>query len=710
MNWQKKEIGRELVNGIKKKYGCDSLTAAILVRRGIIDGKDILFCLEDDMRYLYSPFLFKNMEDAVDRILDAKEEGEKVLIFGDRDVDGITSTTLLYEALKEWGIDSSWQIPTGDDTYGLSVDAVEKHAANGGTLIITVDCGISNFKEIEAANKFGIDVIIVDHHKPQEKLPDAAVIINSRVDACGYPHGHLTGCSTAWKLITAVRFGMQSFYKQPICFLNVVPANDAYTIEAVKLINMVQAGKITETVVPGMLSFSETRLGSFLSGQQIFVWDAPLQKNQLKKIFGNGVEFNFFDFKNEVAKQFPKMAEMSLLRLKEFSTIGKYSQEAPDELETFINIFITFIQQKNNFYGSRVSSEIQLVALSTLADLMDLTGENRIIVRNGLKEMNKSPRLGLSDLLASQKLLGTPIGTESIAWNISPLINAAGRMGRPETAIELLLAQTPQERTQKVREILKMNEERKQLGTEGWETAIPIARESLSEYNEKLVVAVSDKFHRGITGILSGRLAEYFNVPAIAVCLMPDGTAVASMRSACGIHLLDILEPYSEFFLDYGGHDFAAGFGIEQKKLPQFLEELKKFCRVMQFDADGEEETINIDAELPYEYLTPDILKVIDKFEPYGSGFPQLTFCAKKLKLISAIVIGKTEPLHLRLTLDCGKYKWNALYWKAETKLNSEFKVGDYVDAVFHISRNIFNGTVTPQMTIRDLKLSSQEK
>ena len=100
MDWQKKEIGPELVNEIKRKYGCDPLTSAILVRRGIIEGKDILFYLEDDMRYLHSPFLFKNMEDAVDRILDAKEEGEKVLIFGDRDVDGITSTTLLYEALK----------------------------------------------------------------------------------------------------------------------------------------------------------------------------------------------------------------------------------------------------------------------------------------------------------------------------------------------------------------------------------------------------------------------------------------------------------------------------------------------------------------------------------------------------------------------------------------------------------------------------------
>ena len=119
MRWEKKEIGKELVGEIIKKYGCDSLTAAILVRRGLIEGADILFYLEDDMRYLLSPFLFKTMEDAVDRILDAKEESEKVLIFGDRDVDGITSTTLLYEAFKEWGLDVSWRIPTGDEALSL---------------------------------------------------------------------------------------------------------------------------------------------------------------------------------------------------------------------------------------------------------------------------------------------------------------------------------------------------------------------------------------------------------------------------------------------------------------------------------------------------------------------------------------------------------------------------------------------------------------
>ncbi len=704
MNWNKTEIGRELVTEIIKKYDCESLVASILVRRGIIEGKDILFYLEDDMRYLHSPFLFKNMEDAVDRILDAIEEGERVLIFGDRDVDGITSTALLYEALKEWGLEVSWQVPTGDESYGLSVEAVKKHYENNGTLIITVDCGISNFKEIEEANKLGIDVIIVDHHTPRETVPDASVIINACVPDSGYPHGDLTGCSTAWKLITAVRFGMKPFYKQQICLLNVRPVNDSFTIEAVKLVNMVEVGKVAETIIPGMLSFSETRLGKFLSGQQIFVWDAPLQQRQLQTIFGNGVEFNFFDFRPEVAKQFPSMGEMSLLRLKEFSKIAKYSAEPISEIDTFINIFITYIQQKNNFFGTRVDDEIQLVALSTLADMMELQGENRIIVRQGLRKMNQKPRFGLADLITAQNLVGVTIGTNEISWNISPLINATGRMGSPETAVELLLAENSSVRTQKIQEILKMNEERKKLGASALEKAIPLARQSLEDYNEKLAVAVSSDFYRGVTGILAGRVADYFNLPAIIICLMDDGTAVGSVRSARGYKLLDMLEAYRDLFLDFGGHDFAAGFAIEQENLPKLLESLKRYSAAIEFDSASDSPDINIDAELPHQFLTPEILSVIDKFEPFGQGFSPLVFMAKNLKILQANIVGKAEPLHLKLNLDCGKYKWNAIYWKAGGKLNTELKVGDSVDIVFNITRNIFNGTVTPQMIILDLK------
>lgn len=687
-----------------QQYGCTPLVASILLRRGIAEGSEAFFHLENDLRYVHNPFLFANMEDAVDRILDAKEEGERVLIFGDRDVDGITAVTVLYEALTDLGIPTTWRIPTGDEPYGLSCEAVDAHEADGGTLIITVDCGISNIQEIAYAAEKGIDVIVIDHHTPQDTLPDAAVIINCKVPDSGYPNEHLSGCATAWKVVTALRFGLLDIYKQQICLLNVRPVNDAFAVEAIHTVNLVETARITETIIPGMVPFSDTRLGRFLQGQQIFVWDKELQLKQLEKVFGKSVEFYVSDFRLECAKFAPQLAEMSLLRLKNLSRIGKYNDTPMSELDGFFNIFITLIQQAHNIYGEKEKRELQLVALSLLADLMQLTGENRILVKQGLAAINAAPRAGLSELMIKQGLIGKHIGTNDIAWNITPVINATGRMGKPETAIRLFLEQNAAVRNELADAVIAMNEERKELGKAGWAIAEPIARESLAKYREKLTVVVSDKIHRGITGILSNRLADKFKVPSMVICLMEDGTAVGSLRSARGYRVLSLPEAYPDFFLDYGGHTFAAGFSLMQEKLAPFLKKVQEFTAAIEFDENSENSPLSIDAELPHDYLTPDLLTVHDTFEPYGEGFPALQFAAKGIKLTAASIMGKTQPQHLRLTFDCGAYKWTAVYWQAADKLNVEFKIGDSIDAVFTLSRNTFNGNTVPQMVIQDMR------
>lgn len=703
MNWEKKDIDAEIVRSMAQQYGCSPLVASILLRRGIAEGSEAFFYLENDLRYAHNPFLFANMEDAVDRILDAREEGEKVLIFGDRDVDGITAVTVLYEALSDLGIPVTWRIPTGDDPYGLSFEAIDAHDAENGTLIITVDCGISNVEEVAYAAEKGIDVIVIDHHTPQEKLPDAAVIINCKMPDSGYPHTHLSGCATAWKVVTAVRFGLLDIYKQQICLLNVRPVNDAFAVEAIHTVNLIETARITETIIPGMVPFSDTRLGAFLQGQQIFVWDRELQIKLLEKIFGKSVEFCVHDFRPECAKYAPQLAEMSLLRLKNLSRIGKYSDSPLSELDGFFNIFVTLVQQAHNFYSEREQRELQLVALSLLADMMQLTGENRILVKQGLASINAAPRIGLAELITKQGLIGKKIGTGDIAWNVTPVINATGRMGKPETAIKLFLEKDQAVRNELSAAVVAMNEQRKELGRSGWAIAEPIARESLSKYQQKLAVVVSDKIHRGITGILANQLANALNVPSMVICLMENGTAVGSLRSARNYRVLSLPEAYPDFFLDYGGHAFAAGFSMVQENVEPFLQKIQEYTAAIEFDEDSEYPAISIDAELPHNYLTPDLLTVLDTFEPYGEGFPQLKFAAKDMKIIAAAIMGKTQPQHLRLTLGCGAYKWTAIYWQAADKLNTEYAIGDRVDAVFTVSRNTYNGNTVPQMIIQDM-------
>ncbi len=707
MIWNKKEVAREIVREITERYGCDALTASILARRGVIEGRDILFYLEDDLRYLHNPFLFRDMEDAVDRALDAKDEGEKVLVFGDRDVDGITSTTLVVEALVALGIDVSWRVPEGNDPYGLTIAAVEAHAEAGGTLIVTVDCGISCVKEIARAAELGIDVIVLDHHNPQETLPAAVAVINPKMPEQGYPFRDLAGCAVAWKFVTALRFGLLEVYKQQVCLLNVRPANESFVVEAIKIVNMAEVDRISETIVPGMVSITQTRLVPFLEGQQILVWDAPVQKKLLERAFGKGVEFNVMDIAPEVAREIPQVRGLSLLRLKDLSRIGRYRDAPIGELEGFFNLFVTFLQRKNGLYGKRELEELQLVSLGTLADLMPLENENRILVRRGLSAMNERPRPGISELFARQGLTGKKIGTGELSWQISPAINATGRMGTPSLAVRLFLSEDQGERNALSEDIVKLNGERKQLGSDSWAAVEPIARDSLARYGEKLVVAASSDVHRGVTGIMANRLSNCFKVPAIVICFLDDGTAVGSMRSSRGYHLEGILNPCADLFIDHGGHAFAAGFSLPRSSLDALFSRLERIATDIVFPEHGDGEEIEVDAELPHDYLTPDLLALTERFEPYGEGNDQLVFLAKRLKIMTADIMGKTEKQHLKLTFDCGKFKWPAIFWQAAERLNRDFSVGDSVDAVFQISRNTFNGAETPQMILQDARIAA---
>lgn len=702
MEWIKKPIDGTLVKSIMQKYSCDALTASILLRRNIVDGEVALYTLETNSRYLNSPFLFRNMEDAVDRILNAKDEGEKVLVFGDRDVDGITATALLYEALKDLGLDVSWQIPTGDETYGLSKEAVEDFAKRNGTLIITVDCGITNFNEIMHAASFGIDVIVTDHHKPQENIPKAFTIINPQLEDSGYPVKEISGCVVAWKLVLALRFAMTEFYKNPICLLNVRPINDAYTIEVRKLVNLVEVASINEHIAERSISFTATRLPKFLQGQQIFVWNNAVQKKMLEKIFGTGIEFNFFDLQPVLAQKFPELGESSLLRLKDFSTIGKYLPEKNTEIDAFLNIFITFVQTTNRLFSEREHQEIQLASVATVADIMPLQGENRMLLRLGLNAMNKNLRPGLADILARQGFGVQKIGTNDISWSVSPVLNAGGRMGRAEVALKMLIAKESAERNDLVDELFKMNNERKTLAETCWGQIIDESYKSFDEHNQKLVVVASDKINRGVSGILAARLVNTFNVPSVVICEMSDGTATASCRSVKGFHILDLLSPSKELFLDYGGHDYAAGFSIDNKNLPLFLKNLKEASTHIELDSKIGK-TLEIDAEIPEAYLNENILKIVDRFEPFGEGFGNLVFMSKNLKLEDAIIVGKTERKHLKLTIKAGNTKWAAMFWGEGERLESLRGVST-VDIAYNITRNTFNGNVIPQMIVLDLK------
>ncbi len=716
MRWEKKDVASSVIREIAASYGCDLLVASVLARRGVTRGEGIRFFLEDDPRHLHNPFLLHGMEDAVDRVLSAVDEGERVLVFGDRDVDGITSTTLMVRGLEALGLEVSWRLPAGDEPYGLSMAAVQEFAAQSGTLIVTVDCGVSNDKEIAAAAQFGIDVIVVDHHVPPEKLPDAVAIVNPKLSDSTYPFRDLAGCGVAYKFISALRFSKTTLYREPICLLDARPTNEAYEVEAVKLRNLAVEERLVETIVPGMVDIQRTRLFPFLQGQQILVWDAPLQKKTLTKAFGAGVEFSLLDVSQEIGAAIPQVAGKSLLRLKELSRIAKYDSKDSTELDAFINIFISFARKKAQLFTDEDKAELQLVALGTLADLMPLKDENRILVRAGLASVAAGTRPGLSELLIKLGLAGKRIGGTEVSWQICPAINATGRMGCPDVAVRLLLEEDRAERERLAEEVVRLNTERRKLGGDVWTLIEQPAQESFDDFDGKLVLVGHEGLHRGITGIMASRLVSKFKVPCVAVSLAGKETAVGSVRSSRGYDVRAMLDQCADLFLDYGGHDYAAGFSLPKERWPLLRERMLTVAATIELE-ESDEERLDIDAELPSSYMTADLLKVVDRFEPYGEENRQLLFMAKALKVEKVELMGKTEKSHARLTLDCGKNKWPAVFWQAADRVAqganrdpSLFYEGDRVDIVFRVTRNFFNGNEIPQLIISDLRRTEELK
>jgi single-stranded-DNA-specific exonuclease len=710
MKWEKKEISPELVKEISAKYGCDLLTASILVRRGFCSGDTIRYFLEDDLASLRNPFALDGMDDAVERILAAKEEGEKVLVFGDGDVDGITGTALLSNYLESIGMDVTWRIPTGDESYGLSTEAVEDFAAKDGTLIITVDCGISRFGEIKRAGELSVDVIVTDHHEPQDELPEALVIINPKLRDSTYPFRNLSGCGVAFKLVCALRFAQRSeLYGQQMCLLNTRPVNDAWIVEAAKMRNLMVIDTLIETIVPGMVSISDTRLPAFLEGQQILVWDAPLQKQTFAKLFGRGIEVGMLDIAPQIGNEIKQTAGLSLLRIKELSKIAKYSDKELSELDVFVNLFASYarLKEKNAIDSAGENADIQLAALGTIADIMPLLDENRILVRRGIDALEKKARDGLSELLYKLELAGRSLETKDISWRLCPVINAARRMGSAKTAADLFFEKDPIKREKIAGELTTMNESRKTLEEETWALVDPMAYKNFTAYGENLTIVYSEKINKGVTGLMAQRAAKQFNVPAIAIS-MGDEIHTGSIRSARGYNVCSLLERCSDLFIDFGGHQAAGGFSLVIKNWDLFLERIKTISSEIDFEEEQDEEIIQIDAELPHDYLSPDVLKLVDRFEPYGKGNEPLIFMSNKLTVKEINFIGKPEQKHIKMTLDAGKHKWPALYWEsADRVLNKEFGVNEKIDIVFNLNRNYYRGNETPQMIILDLRKSN---
>lgn len=707
MKWHKESIDNVLVKEIAQEYNISLLEASVLVRRGITRGEDILFFLETDFVYLHTPFLFKDMEVAIDRIKQAQEENEKVFIFGDMDVDGMTSTTILVRTLQERNIDTIWKVPVGQFSYGLLKQEVDYAHQQGATLIITVDCGISNIEETEYANSLGIDMIILDHHVPSYTLPDALAIIDPKVISQKYPFDGMCAAAVAQKFRLALAISETPTYNNDVVLLNVVPLNDSYKIELFCVRNLVKQWDKSLTVSTDDVLYQLDQLVQILEGKQIVVYNKQVQMSLIQQIFGN-LEFYALDLQELVAKHFSVLANKSLLQISDSVRLVKYVGNL-DEIDIFFKLYKSVIYAEFPSIKESFHNVSDLVAIATIADMMPLVGENRIFYKIGIKKMTENPDANLQCLMDMLKLKrnGT-LDSRAIGWSIAPVINSAGRMGQANLVVELFLSENTSDACKYAEQIIQLNQDRKKQMNLVKNTIKEEVEKNIN-VNKHYALIYSEELPYAFTGIVAGQYSRQYNKPVIIIAKKEDGTLNGSIRCPAVYNAPSLIQQLESYLIDGGGHKAAAGFSLHAKYKDDFISDLEELLKAKENSCDHEESPILVDLEVPSEYFTPnDIKSVQQRFEPYGEGWQTINMLFSHVSIYSCETVGKNSE-HIKLIVNLGKYKVPAFLW-AYDDFNIDydvFKHATQISFVAIIKLDVYQGIDQLSLIIQDWEIEN---
>ena len=537
--------------------GYAPLTAMVLASREIDTAKKAHSYLAWDGP-LYDPFLMKDMDLAVGRVGLAMTRGEKIAVFGDYDVDGITSTCLLTSFLRHCGADVVSYIPGRlEEGYGLNPIAIRQLSDEGVKLIITVDCGITAVAEAQLCKELGIDLVITDHHECKDTLPEAVAVVNPHRPDCSYPHNTLCGVGVAFKLACA------------------------------------------------------------LSGDQNWV-------------------------------------------LQEYA---------------------------------------DMVCLGTVADVMPLQGENRTFVAHGLESLKNTKRPGVAALMEESGCAPENISATTIGFMLAPRINAAGRMGQIDLAVELFLTDDPDRAGHLAKALCELNRQRQSVESEIYSQAVSMLPQGKAP---EAIVLADESWHQGVVGIVASRMAEEYSCPAFLICLDGDH-GKASSRSFGGFNLFSSLTALSPLLESYGGHELAAGFTIHRDQIAAFREEMCRRAADYYASSDGPRTVLEIDCAVTPELLSVRGIDALQVLEPCGSGCPKPVLMMEKLTVDRISMVGSGR--HMRLRLKQGHHYINAIYFSANPE-SASIEPGDIVDVAFNPQVNEFRGERSVQMNVLDIRPS----
>lgn len=539
------------------------ILASVLLSRGL-DAAGAENFFSRSKKDIPNPFLLLGMEKAVLRIQSALESQEKIVVYGDYDVDGITSTAMLCDFLRSLGANVEYYIPSrADEGYGINIIALSKIKKGGAKLLITVDCGITAVGEVEFARSIGLDVVITDHHMCKEKIPRAVAVINPKQPECSYPYKELAGVGVCFKLVlaTAMHLGRKA---------------------------------------------------------------------------------------------------------------GEYFDRYVD-----------------------------LCAVGTIADVVPLTGENRVIVHAGLKALAETKRPGLAALSSVAGIAQKNPSVTNVSFALAPRINAAGRVGKVEMGVSLLLETDPQKAYETARYLDEENNERRRMEKKILDDVAEMIDADPDFEKREVLLFAKEGWHHGVIGIVASRLVDRYYKPSILISI-ENGMGKGSGRSIDGLNLFDALTDSAELLTKFGGHEKAAGLSVAEEHIPALRERLCVFARENLSLADTQP-TLPIDAAISISDATVKTVQYLGGYlEPYGTGNPKPVFALLNCEVAEIRPMGEDDK-HLRLRLkSCDRSLVCVGFGMGETA--ARFQVGSRVDAAVYLELNEFRGEISVQGILCDLR------
>ncbi len=560
--WITCEADPRLQTALCDKLGITPLCAQLLINRNIRTPEHAQIFLFGGLSSCHDPFLMKDMKKGGARIKKAIEREEKILIYGDYDVDGVASTSLLSYVFEELGADYETFIPNRlEDGYGMNVRGVAWAREHGVSLIVTVDCGINSFNEVSCANDYGIDVIVTDHHEMKgDELPPAYAIINAHQPDCEYPFKGLAGVGVAYKLALALMEGKEDF----------------------------------------------------------------------------------------------------------------------------------------------VNSHLDLVALGTVADVAPMTDENRILTKAGLKALKNTDKCGLKALMDVARVKADAITSKHIGFALGPRINAMGRVGSANTALELLMCRD-ESRARDIAAILdRENRNRQTIEKDLLNSVVELVESGVKPEEAGSIVLAGDGWHPGVLGIVASRLVDAYDVPAILVSLDGD-EGKGSGRSPENVNLFAAMKEAEEYLIAFGGHEAACGLKIHRDNIADFREALNGVMAKRSSRGGKTQPKLKIDLSLPFSRIGLKLVKELKLLMPYGPENVEPVFATSDISVKNVprdIGRGGFKFLATCRNLTCEAITFNR-------RKVSKPRKGNVINLAYTPSVNDWGGIEAIQLNIKDLQIAS---